>query len=103
MPSHPIAVDTLIADLRRVENWLTSSLGVSADSPERQEVPDPFSPLDGLDTLKSAIDRVRPLLWVYLTRQNEMRTRVLRKKSENARSLVEDALTISERCARNNE
>ena len=102
MPSRPIPVDGLVADLRRVEQWLTSSLGVAVDGDNR-EIPDPFAAPDDLDNLKTAIDRIRPLLWVYLTRQNESRTFSQSNASSNVRSLMEDAMAISDRYVRNND
>jgi hypothetical protein len=97
MPSRPVVPDGLIADLRSVENWLTSSLGVAADEAVKKETPNPFSPPDDLDSLKLAIDRIRPLLWVYLTRQNEARELSRGKKPAGVRSLMEEALSISDR------
>ena len=102
MPSRPVAVDGLIAELRRVENWLTCSLGVAVDEDNR-DIPDPFSPPDDLDDLKNAIDRIRPLLWVYITRQNEAKSATKRPPHESVRSLMEDALLISERYVGKNE
>lgn len=102
MPSRPIPVDGLVADLRRVEDWLTNSLGVAVDGDSR-DIIDPFSPPDDLDNLKTAIDRIRPLLWVYLTRQNESRSTSLRKPSGSVRSLMDDAIAISDRYVRNND
>ncbi len=102
MPSRPIPVDGLVADLRRVEQWLTNSLGVAVDGDDR-EIPDPFGAPDDLDNLKTAIDRIRPLLWVYLTRQNESRGAQQRKPSASVRSLMEDAMAISDRYVRNND
>lgn len=102
MPSRPIPVDGLVSDLRRVEQWLTNSLGVAVDDDNR-EIPDPFAAPDDLDNLKNAIDRIRPLLWVYLTRQNESRAVQQKKPSAGVRSLVEDALAISDRYVRNND
>ena len=99
MPSRPIPVDDLVTDLRRVEQWLTNSLGMSVDGDDR-EVPDPFAVPDDLDNLKTAIDRIRPLLWVYLTRQNESRAVQRKKPSAGVRSLVEDAMAISDRYVR---
>jgi len=97
MPSRPIVLDSLIADLRRVENWLTTSLGVAVDGGDDRETPDPFSPPDDLAILKAAIDRIRPLLWVYATRQNESREVSRGKRPASVRSLMEEALSISER------
>ena len=88
--------------MRRVEQWLTNSLGVAVDDDNR-EIPDPFAAPDDLDNLKNAIDRIRPLLWVYLTRQNESRAVQQKKPSTGVRSLVEDALAISDRYVRNND
>jgi len=102
MPSRPIAVDSLVAELRRVENWLTSSLGVAVDGDNR-DIPDPFSSPDDFDHLKNAIDRIRPLLWVYITRQNEAKSVNVRKRPASVRSLMEDALSISERYVGKNE
>jgi hypothetical protein len=102
MPNRPIALDGLVADLRRVENWLTTSLGVAVDGDNR-EIPDPFAPPDDLDTLKTAIDRIRPLLWVYITRQNESRILHMRKGHGSVRTLMEDAMAISDRYVRNND
>ena len=103
MSSRPIALDSLVADLRRVENWLTTSLGVAVDDADNHDVRDPFSPPDELDQLKNAIDRIRPLLWVYMTRQNEARTSGQRKGPGSVRSLMEDAMAISDRYVRNKE
>jgi hypothetical protein len=97
MPNRPIVLDSLIADLRRVENWLTTSLGVAVDGADDRETPDPFSPPDDLATLKAAIDRIRPLLWVYSTRQNESREVSRGKRPASVRSLMEEALSISDR------
>jgi hypothetical protein len=102
MPSRPVAIDGLVSELRRVENWLTTSLGVAVDG-EHHEIRDPFSPPDDLDDLKNAIDRIRPLLWVYITRQNEAKLATRRKGPESVRSLMEDALSISERYVGKNE
>ena len=102
MPSRPVPVDALVADLRRVEHWLTNALGVACDGEDR-DLPDPFSCPDDLDTLKTAIDRIRPLLWVYLTRQNESRLVQHRQSSETVRSLMENAIAISDRYVRNKE
>ncbi len=102
MPSRPIVLDSLIADLRRVEQFLTGSLGVSVDDDNR-DLPDPFNPPDDLKNLKQAIDRIRPLLWVYLTRQNESHDLNLRKRPAGVRSLMEEALSISERYVNNND
>ena len=97
MESRPVVLEGLIADLRRVEIWLTESLGVSVENPEQTELPDPFSPPDDLNNLKQAIDRIRPLLWVFLTRQTETRDLNRRKSPASVRSLMEDAMSISER------
>jgi hypothetical protein len=103
MQSRPVVLEGLIADLRRVENWLTESLGVSVETPERQELADPFAPADDLNHLKNAIDRLRPLLWVYLSRENESRELNRRRAPASVRSLMEDALTISDRYIGNGE
>ncbi len=103
MPSRPIALDGLVTDLRRVENWLTTSLGVAVDDADNRDIQDPFAPPDDLDNLKNAIDRIRPLLWVYLTRQNEARTINPRKVPGSVRSLMEDAMAISDRYVGNND
>ncbi|HVZ16398.1 MAG TPA: hypothetical protein VG897_04725 [Terriglobales bacterium] len=97
MRSRPIVLETLIADLRRVEIWLTESLGVSVETPERSETPDPFAPADDLAHLKDAIDRIRPLLWVFLSRENETRELNRRRTPSSVRSLMDDALNISDR------
>jgi hypothetical protein len=102
MPSRSIAVDDLLADLRRVENWLTTSLGVAVDD-DNADVTDPLSPPDDLESLKTAIDRIRPLLWVYMTRQNESRTVKQPKPPRGVRSLMEDAMAISDRYVGNND
>lgn len=102
MPSRPIPVDELVSDLWRVEQWLTSSLGVAVDGDNR-EIADPFAAPDDLDNLKTAIDRIRPLLSVYLTRQNESRSVQQRKPSASVRSLMEEALSISDRYVGNND
>ena len=102
MPSRPIPVDGLVSDLRRVEQWLTIALGVAVDG-DKHEIADPFAAPDDLDNLKTAIDRIRPLLWVYLTRQNESRSVQQRKPSASVRSLMEDALAISDRYVGNND
>ncbi len=102
MPSRPVPVDGLIADLRRVEDWLTHAMGVSRDG-ENPEIADPFAAPDDLDSLKTAIDRIRPLLWVYLTRQHESRFVQHRKPSASVRSLMDDAIAISDRYVRKNE
>jgi len=97
MQNRPVVLESLIADLHRVENWLTYSLGVAVEERDRRDTPDPFSPPDDLSNLKNAIDRIRPLLWVYLTRQNETRDINRRRSPEGVRSLMEDALIISDR------
>jgi len=97
METRPVVLGSLIADLRRVENWLTSSLGVSVENPEQTEVVDPFSPSDDLQSLKHAIDRIRPLLWVVLSRQNEARDLDRTKSPASVRSLMDDAMNISDR------
>ena len=103
MESRPVVLEGLIEDLRRVENWLTESLGVSVENPDQRELPDPFSPPDDLNNLKNAIDRIRPLLWVFLTRQNEVRDLNQRKSPASVRSLMEDAMSISDRYMGNGE
>jgi len=103
MESRPVVLEGLIADLRRVENWLTESLGVSVESPQHRDLPDPFSPPDDLNQLKNAIDRIRPLLWVFLARQNEARDLNKRKSPGSVRSLMEDAMSISDRYMGNGE
>jgi hypothetical protein len=103
MESRPVAIENLIAELRRVETWLTGSLGVSVENPEQTEIHDPFSPPDDLLNLKHAIDRLRPLLWMFLTRQNEVRDMNRRKSPASVRSLMEDAMAISERYIGNGE
>ncbi len=102
MPSRPIAIEKLIADLRRVEAWLSNTLGVAADG-NRQETPDPFPPPDDLQNLKKAVDRIRPLLWVYLNRQNEQKIAARFNTHEKGRSLLEDALAISDRYVGNQD
>jgi len=97
MQSRPVVLEGLIADLRRVENWLTQSLGVSVETPEKKELPDPFAPADDLHHLKDAIDRLRPLLWVFLSRENETRELNRRRAPASVRSLMEDAMSISDR------
>ena len=98
MPSRPVILDGLLADLRKVEHWLTFSLGVSVEESDDRETPDPFSPPDDLANLKKAIDRLRPLLWVYLTRQNESKNLAIRgRKSVSVRTLMDEALNISDR------
>ena len=97
MESRPVVLEGLIADLRRVENWLTSCLGVSVENPDQRELSDPFSPPDDLQNLKHAIDRIRPLLWVFLSRQNETRDLNRGKSPASVRSLMEDAMSISDR------
>jgi hypothetical protein len=104
METRPVVLEGLIADLRRVECWLTQSLGVSVENPGHRELADPFSPPDDLNDLKNAIDRIRPLLWVFLTRQNEARDLNNQKKAPaSVRTLMEDALSISERYMGNGE
>jgi hypothetical protein len=103
MESRPVELEGLIADLRRVENWLTRSLGVAVESPDRREHPDPFSPPDDLNDLKNAIDRIRPLLWVLMTRQSEARDLSQRKSPQSVRTLMEDAMTISDRYMGNSD
>jgi len=97
MNTNGIDLEAVIADLRRVENWLTKSLGVAVEFPERQHLQDPFAPPDDLNHLKDAIDRIRPLLWVLLSRQNESRQANLRIKPAGVRSLMDDAMSISDR------
>lgn len=103
MQSRPVVLEGLIADLRRVESWLTESLGVSVETPDRQELGDPFAPADDLNHLKNAIDRIRPLLWVFLSRENETRDLNRRRTPAGVRSLMEDALNISDRYIGNGE
>lgn len=103
MESRPVELESLIADLRRVESWLTRSLGVAVESPDQREVADPFSPPDDLSDLKNAIDRIRPLLWVFMTRQNEARDLNQRKSPASVRTLMEDAMTISDRYMGNSD
>ena len=102
MESRPVILESLIADLRRVENWLTDSLGVAVEERDRRDN-DPFSPPDDLALLKNAIDRLRPLLWVYLTRQSESRELNRSKSTAGVRSLMEDAMMISDRYIGNGE
>jgi hypothetical protein len=64
---------------------------------------DPFAPADDLNHLKNAIDRIRPLLWVFLSRENETRELNRRKAPASVRSLMEDAMTISDRYIGNSE
>lgn len=97
MNTNGIDLEAVIADLRRVEKWLTDSLGVAVESPDRQPVHDPFSPPDDLNHLKDAIDRIRPLLWVLLSRQNEAQQANFRKKPASVRSLMDNAMSISDR------
>lgn len=97
MNTNGIKLETVIADLRRVEHWLTESLGVAVEFPERQNLVDPFAPPDDLNHLKDAIDRIRPLLWVILTRQNELGQSDLCNKPAGVRSLMDDAMSISDR------
>jgi hypothetical protein len=103
MASRPTGVDNLVAELRAIESWLTSSLGVATDGTAQSETTDPFAPPDDLVTLKAAIDRVRPLLWVYLTRQNEAKAASRPKSSAPVRTLMEDAITISDRYVRKDD
>jgi len=103
MESRPVVLEGLVADLRRVENWLTNSLGVAVETVHDRETPDPFSPPDELVELKNAIDRIRPLLWVYLTRQAESRELNRLKSPAGVRSLMEDAMMISDRYIGNGE
>jgi hypothetical protein len=103
MESRPVILETLVADLRRMEGWLTNSLGVAVENADHRETPDPFSPPDDLAELKNAIDRIRPLLWVYLTRQTETRELNRRKSPEGVRSLMEDAMMISDRYIGNSD
>ncbi len=102
MQSRPVVLEGLIADLRRVEDWLTTSLGVAVETDNR-ELPDPFAPPDDLNRLKNAIDRLRPLLWVFLSRENETRELSRRKSPASVRTLMEDAMTISDRYITNND
>lgn len=100
MPSHPVVLNTLIADLRRVETWLNTTLGVSVDE-KGIVTPSPFAPPDDLTDLKIAIDQIRPLLWVYLTRQSEASSANKdRNNSGEVRTLMDDALRISDRYVR---
>ena len=103
MESRPVILESLIADLRNVENWLTYSLGVAVEVDETRDTADPFSPPDDLADLKLAIDRIRPLLWVYLTRQSETRELSQRKSTSRVRSLMEDAMMISDRYIGNSD
>src|SRR3954447_1281492 len=101
MPSHPVVLNTLIADLRRVETWLSTTLGVSVEEQDKNITPSPFAPPDDLSDLKIAIDQIRPLLWVYLTRQREANAaKKDRNNSAEVRTLMEDALRISDRYVR---
>lgn len=100
MSSRPKSIHNLIADLRQVETWLTDRLGVASDQKKESVTPDPFSPPDDLSDLKLAIDRIRPLLWVYLTRQHEANCLNARKRPAGARTLMEDAISISDRYVR---
>ncbi|HWR16641.1 MAG TPA: hypothetical protein VN577_17580 [Terriglobales bacterium] len=97
MSSRPLYLNDLITDLRRVEKWLSSSLGVSIEHPDDRNTPNPFSPHDDMADLKCAIDRIRPLLWVYLNRQSETRNLKLKNKSAGVRTLMDEALSISDR------
>ena len=103
MPSRPVVLDDLISDLRRVEQWLNQSLGVAVDQKDRAETPDPFKPHDDLADLKRAIDRIRPLLWVYLNRQNESRDLNLSKAPASVRNMVDEVIKISDRYVTKNE
>lgn len=103
METRPVVLESLVADLRQVEKWLTESLGVAVESPDQSQLSDPFSPPDDLNNLKNAIDRIRPLLWVFLTRQNETRDMNRKKTPAGVRSLMEDALNISDRYIGNGE
>jgi len=103
MESRPVVLESLVADLRRVEGWLTNSLGVAVENMDQREVADPFSPPDDLAELKNAIDRIRPLLWVYLTRQTETRELNRPKAPAGVRSLMDDAMMISDRYIGNGE
>src|SRR4051812_6860676 len=38
MPARPVVLDGLIADLKRVELWLNTTLGVSVEEPNNREV-----------------------------------------------------------------
>jgi hypothetical protein len=98
-----VVLDDLISDLRRVEQWLTLSLGVAVEQRDEPETRDPFKPHDDLADLKRAIDRIRPLLWVYLGRQDEARHLNLNKQPAGVRSLVDEALNISERYVTKND
>ena len=97
MNTNGIDLVAVIADLRRVEKWLTESLGVAVESPERQHVHDPFAPPDDLNHLRDAIDRLRPLLWVLLSRRNDASQANLRKSPAGVRTLMDDAMSISDR------
>lgn len=103
MPARPVVLDSLIADLRRVQQWLNTSLGVAVEEQDNRDLPDPFCPQDDLADLKRAIDHIRPLLWVYLTRQNESRELKLSKAPASVRSLVDEAITISDRYVTRND
>lgn len=100
MQNRPVVLNSLVSDLKRVEDWLTKSLGVAVEEADDREIPDPFSPPDELKVLKNAIDRLRPLLWVYLNRQNEARELNSKKKPASMRTLMEEALSISDRYVR---
>jgi len=104
-PMNPSGIDfaVVVADLRRVENWLTQSLGVAVENPEKQNVRDPFAPPDDLTDLKDAIDRIRPLLWVFLSRRKELQNDNFCQSPAGVRSLMDDAITISDRYMRNND
>ncbi|HUN89174.1 MAG TPA: hypothetical protein VMU28_10310 [Terriglobales bacterium] len=97
MNPHRMDVEGVVADLRRVEKWLTESLGVAVENPEREQVRDPFAPPDDLNQLKHAIDRIRPLLWVFLSRRDEAADANLRKKPASVRTLMDEAMSISDR------
>ena len=103
MENRPFILENVIADLRRIENWLTQSLGVSVEHPDRIDHPDPFTPPDDLRHFKEAIDRIRPLLWVLLSRQTEAENLNQRKSPASVRSLMEDAMMISDRYIGNGE
>ena len=97
MNTNGIDLEAVIAELRRVEKWLSESLGVADELPERRHTNDPFAAPDDLNHLKDAIDRIRPLLWVLLSRQSEVRQANLRKQPVGVRSLMDDAMSISDR------
>jgi hypothetical protein len=100
MDNGPVDLDHLAGDLRHVEKWLTNTLGVSVDEADARQPFDPFAPPDDLENLKIAIDRIRPLLWLYVTRQNEARSLNARKLPAGARTLVDETLSITDRYAR---